>query len=560
MPCSPVQEGTISAPVASYRSPWSAAGKRPSGSPLVSPDFLQKHKAGRAVTRCYSAGSDRSGKAGTVKLPPMREVFYEGDPSHGHHGRDLGCWSREGRIPKVNSGRAGSPLTPSTQCGRSHATDTHSVPGSPTSRTPCTGRATRMKTLWSSAGHQLEELVDGHDSDRKSSARSQTPGRHSQSGVMSPDLSHCQNSSLLSRRSAAGLVPGPTPSRPRRISTTIKREIRMLLAEERIYDMFWWDEVIQEDGNGGKVVVCHERSPDGSPANDREFIMKIKAKDSLARALADQYRRGMIRMLNLEPHPGLMPLHEVLEDENFYYVVMEKASGGPFFENLLKKFSDGVVPADAVRRMMREILEAVSHLHRNGMLHRDIKPDNLVMHSRSGTRITPGSRRSSRSSSSSSICSREGERVTLVDFDHADVNFEHDLGSCMFGTFRFNAPETFKGLFSEQSDLYSVGSTLYLLMAGKLLHDDSLFRSGLDRTARFVHDKNDWRDVIYRRMQAARIDWECNPWPQQTLCRNFCKRLLAFEPSQRPASAEEALKDPWFGSAFDDGVESDLIS
>merc|ERR1719498_491494 len=86
------------------------------------------------------------------------------------------------------------------------------------------------------------------------------------------------------------------------------------------------------------------------------------------------------------------------------------------------------------------------------MLHRDVKPDNIVV---------------------------QNGMPLLIDFDHADPDWnatEHKRVTSFFGTVRFSAPEAFRGYFSQQSDLYSVGALLYLLMAGKLPRDDSILQ------------------------------------------------------------------------------------
>lgn len=310
------------------------------------------------------------------------------------------------------------------------------------------------------------------------------------------------------------------------------KTITRLAPDEKIFDFYYWDEVLQEYGDGGKVVVCQPKDP-SSPRSawlgqgGFQYVMKIKPKVTLLDPETEQqFRRAQQKLLNLEPHVGFMPLREVLESDDLYYIVMQRATGGPFFGSLLSEFRDGVMPVAAMRRVLREILEAVDHVHRQGMLHRDLKPDNLVMHDAGGA----------------------GRRVVLIDFDHAQPECRGWQPAAkatdndpIFGTVRFIAPETFAGHFSQASDLYSIGAILYLLMTGKMPYDDTLFLlvwapSGV----------RSWREVIVNKMREACIDWECNPWPSQPLCRDLCRRLLSFQPSDRPATAREALSHEWF--------------
>jgi serine/threonine protein kinase len=243
-----------------------------------------------------------------------------------------------------------------------------------------------------------------------------------------------------------------------------------------------------------------------------------------ARTRAEQqFRKAQVKAMNLTPHPGVLPIHQVLEDDGFYYVVTSRAAGGAFFESLLADFDDGVMPETAVQALLRQILEAVGHVHSHKMLHRDIKPDNLVMHD---SPACPG---------------RTLRRVALTGFDQADSDWDPCLSGWdaeCFGTAAFKAPEALLGQYSEASDLYSVGVILYLLMAGKMPYGDSVYAEC--ESGAFS------RRAVFQRMKDTVVDWECCPWPGQSECADLCKALLAFDPRDRPGSTRAALAHRWF--------------
>jgi len=327
--------------------------------------------------------------------------------------------------------------------------------------------------------------------------------------------------------------PNLTIAIPQRALQRQLRSIRLLREDQKIFDLYSWREVLQEEGDGGKVVVCQSKEASEDCAR---YVMKIRSKESLQQQChEEEFRKSQIRMLNFPPHVGVVPLHEVLEDELFYYIVMDKADGGNFFYSLVSDFKDGNMPIAAVKTLMREILEAVCHMHRHGVLHRDIKPDNLVMQVYEDPLSPTG----------------KSKKVMLIDFDHADPDWCPSSPSkdhhC-YGTLRFNAPETFRGEYSAASDLYSIGAILYLLMAGKLPYRDAIFEEEHQSLDFSPITRGNWMDHVYMQLRQETIDWQCSPWPDQLDCQDFCASLLAFKAADRFRTAEEAMAHRWLGS------------
>lgn len=316
--------------------------------------------------------------------------------------------------------------------------------------------------------------------------------------------------------------------------------IQRLREGEKIFDLFRWSEVLQEQGDGGKVVVCR-RKQQGPYAqredSEADLVLKMKAKASYEEEDELKCRKIYARLLGLPPHPCVMNLQEVFEDDYFFYAVMPRANGGTLIDGLLQHFSDGIVPASALKALMRDILEAIGHVHSHGLLHCDVKPDNLVLQLSQGAHA-------------------EGRRVVLIDFDHADPAWQpsagHKISNDFVGTPRFAAPETFRGQISQRSDLYSAGAVLYLLVTGKLPYGDETFSDFCDFSeSEEVQLPGSLQAVaagVHRRMVASPVDFSCAPWKSQPACRELCEALLQLDPSKRPSSADEALSFPWLAA------------
>lgn len=342
-----------------------------------------------------------------------------------------------------------------------------------------------------------------------------------------------------------------------------KRRIRRLGDNEKIFDLYYWEEVIQEDGAGGKVVVCRKKSEEDS---EFKYVLKIRAKASIVdedRHISIGFRQRLIRILNLPPHLGVTPIIEILEDEEHFYVVMEKAGGGSLVDHLLRTHKDGIMPEDELKQMMRDMLEAVGHVHKQGVVHRDIKPENFVVRRITADSLQqfgldglePQSAKKEKRAESQTIM----ERVSLIDFDHAEMAYSPCSGSpktdCVWGTQGFNAPEQYLGYSFPASDLWSLGVILYLFMTGTMPYDLVKLEKEAKKEHRnftVIKDQNggkgSWLNAVYDKIKEAPPQWDCKPWTCNKPCADFCQKMLSFDDKCRPQTAEEALRHPWLAN------------
>jgi serine/threonine-protein kinase len=159
-------------------------------------------------------------------------------------------------------------------------------------------------------------------------------------------------------------------------------------------------------------------------ANDDLFIERFRREAKSAAALS---------------HPNIVSVYDRGEAEGTYYIAMEVIEGRSLKELIMTR---GPLPIPQALAYTHEMLEALRFAHRHGIIHRDIKPHNILI----------------------------GERLKVTDFGIARAGASQmtEAGSIM-GTAQYLSPEQARGApVTAASDLYSVGIVLYEMLTGKV--------------------------------------------------------------------------------------------
>lgn len=147
-------------------------------------------------------------------------------------------------------------------------------------------------------------------------------------------------------------------------------------------------------------------------------------------------------------HENIVGMYDVGTDGETRYIVMEFVDGVTLKEMIRKM---GHLGPDAVVRMGIRILAAVDHAHKHGIVHRDIKPQNILVDSQGVVKVADFG-----------IARLKAQQTTRV----ADVN------SSALGSVHYISPEQASGeVADEKSDLYSVGVVLYEMLTGQVPFD-----------------------------------------------------------------------------------------
>ncbi len=195
--------------------------------------------------------------------------------------------------------------------------------------------------------------------------------------------------------------------------------------------------LLAELGRGGMGVVYLAREV----RLDRLVALKVLPPSRATPVQRERFLREARTAAKLA-HPGIVPIHAVDEAGGFVFIAMGYVDG----ESLAARISaGGRLPPLEAARILREVAWALAYAHAQGVVHRDIKPDNILIERATG-------------------------RALVADFGIARVSAgsEITLAGQVLGTPEYMSPEQASGQQVDgRSDIYSLGAVAYLALAGR---------------------------------------------------------------------------------------------
>ena len=223
-----------------------------------------------------------------------------------------------------------------------------------------------------------------------------------------------------------------------------------------------------EIGRGGMGVVYRARD---ERLQRRVAIKVLPPELAFSSEIRQRFTREAQTAARLS-HPHIVPIHDVGEGQGIVYFVMGLIEGESLAARIRRR---GRVPAEDTRRIIRETADALSAAHALSVIHRDIKPDNILLE---GTR----------------------GRVVVTDFGIAKA-MSATSGATLtsagmaIGTPSYMSPEQAAGEreIDGRSDLYSVGIVAYQMLSGELPFNAptvaGILMKQITETAPLLHDK-----------------------------------------------------------------------
>lgn len=224
----------------------------------------------------------------------------------------------------------------------------------------------------------------------------------------------------------------------------------------------------------------------------------------------DDVWREIQIMHHLSEHPNVVRIRGTYEDPLFVHLVMELCGGGELFDRIVQK---GHYSERRAAKIIKTVVGVVEACHSLGVMHRDLKPENFLF-SDSG----------------------EDAQLKATDFGLSVFYKPGEIFSEVVGSPYYVAPEVLLKYYGPESDVWSAGVILYILLSG---------------VPPF------WAETeagIFREILQGTLDFESEPWPSiSDSAKELIKNMLNRDPNTR-FTAHQVLCHPWI---VDDTVAPD---
>ncbi len=224
-------------------------------------------------------------------------------------------------------------------------------------------------------------------------------------------------------------------------------------------------EIMDQVGSGGMSDVYKAKD---HKLNRNVAVKVLKQEFSEDRNFVSKFRIEAQSAAGLS-HPNIVSIYDVGDDNNLYYIVMELIEGITLKKYIQKK---GKLSVKETTSIAIQVAQGIECAHNNHIIHRDIKPQNIII-------------------------SKEG-KVKVTDFGIARAVSANTINSNAMGSVHYISPEQARGGYlDEKSDIYSLGITMFEMLTGEMpFEGDSTVAVALQHIQGEMPDLRDYIEDI----------------------------------------------------------------
>ena len=232
---------------------------------------------------------------------------------------------------------------------------------------------------------------------------------------------------------------------------------------------------------------------------DRQVAIKTFKIDANDEDAVKRFNREAKAVTSLS-HPNIVSIYDVENEGEFYYLILEYVEGMTLKDYMIK---NPRIPIETIVHIAKQVAAGLSHAHQNGIIHRDIKPQNILMN--------------------------ENLTCKITDFGIARAYGDTTLTQTnqMLGTVYYLSPEQARGnVATAQSDIYSLGILIFEMITGQIpFKGESAVAIALKHLQEELPDIDKYRDNV----------------PQSV--KNIVLHATMKNPNERYTSSKELFED-----------------
>ena len=282
-------------------------------------------------------------------------------------------------------------------------------------------------------------------------------------------------------------------------------------------DITQFYQVIKKIGEGAYGKIYKVKNKQSGDIRAMKQITKSKIPDITK-------FQTEIQILSMVDHPNIVRLFEVIEDDKYFNLLQELCTGG----ELLQKMQRTQLKEKEIAKIFNQIMSAVAYCHEKGIVHRDLKLENILFASED-----PDSPIKIIDFGFSVLL---GKKPTIKNEEKEKKNSEGNNDPKKFGfkrlkskvgTLYYISPEIIKGNYDEKCDIWACGVILYILLTG-----NPPFSGNTDKE-------------VYNLITQIKYDFDKEKWKNiSKYARDLIKNMLT--PAKNRYTAKQVLASKWF--------------